>query len=180
MSEEQPAQAGHNGFAAAQLRSVIERIERLEEEKSALATDISQVYSEAKGNGFDVKIVRQLVRDLDFRVKVEASPTFREASGLAMSSRNQLLSPANRELAPAIYQVLQTTRAKYRRGEWDVAAWENEARSHLESLGFRVDYCELRDRTNLQPATAATQPVRMFMAAYLGPTRLIDNLEFDR
>ena len=51
-----------SGFAAGQLRSLIERIERLEEEKAALASDIREVYAEAKGNGFDVKIMRQIVR----------------------------------------------------------------------------------------------------------------------
>jgi uncharacterized protein (UPF0335 family) len=51
-----------SGFAAGQLRSLIERIERLEEEKAALASDIREVYAEAKGNGFDTKIMRQVVR----------------------------------------------------------------------------------------------------------------------
>ncbi|MEY4878794.1 MAG: hypothetical protein RJB62_262 [Pseudomonadota bacterium] len=51
-----------SGFAAGQLKSLIERIERLEEEKAALAADIREVYSEAKGTGFDVKIMRQIIR----------------------------------------------------------------------------------------------------------------------
>jgi uncharacterized protein (UPF0335 family) len=51
-----------SGFAAGQLKSVIERIERLEEEKAALASDIREVYAEAKGNGFDTKIIRQVIR----------------------------------------------------------------------------------------------------------------------
>jgi uncharacterized protein (UPF0335 family) len=51
-----------SGFAAGQLKSVIERIERLEEEKAALASDIREVYAEAKGNGFDIKIIRQVIR----------------------------------------------------------------------------------------------------------------------
>jgi uncharacterized protein (UPF0335 family) len=51
-----------NGFAAGQLKSLIERIERLEEEKGALGADIREVYSEAKGNGFDTKIIRQVIR----------------------------------------------------------------------------------------------------------------------
>ena len=60
MSDE-PAKKGHNGFAAAQLFSIVERIERLDEEKSALGADIREVYSEAKGVGFDTKILRKVI-----------------------------------------------------------------------------------------------------------------------
>lgn len=62
MSDEAPTKKGHNSFAAGQLRSLIERVERLEEEKAALAADIREVFAEAKGTGFDTKIMRQLIR----------------------------------------------------------------------------------------------------------------------
>jgi uncharacterized protein (UPF0335 family) len=75
MSDEAPAKQGHNGFAASQLRSIIERVERLEEEKQAIADDIKEVYEEAKGNGFDTKIMRRVVqlRKMDAADRAEAA-----------------------------------------------------------------------------------------------------------
>jgi len=62
MSNEAPASVGHNSFAASELKTLIERVERLEEEKAALAEDITEVYGEAKSQGFDTKLMRQVVR----------------------------------------------------------------------------------------------------------------------
>ena len=84
------ANAGHNSVAADQIRAILERIERLEEEKNAIAGDIKEVYAEAKGNGFDTKVLRTIVRirkqDHDERMEQEALlDTYMSALGMQSS-----------------------------------------------------------------------------------------------
>ena len=75
MNDEAPAKQGHNGFAASQLRSLIERVERLEEEKTAIADDIKEIDAEAKSTGFDTKIMRRVIqlRKMDEAERKEAA-----------------------------------------------------------------------------------------------------------
>lgn len=85
------SQIGHNGIAPDQLRSIVERVERLEAEKKALGDDIREVYAEAKGNGFDPKIIRQIVklRKLDAAERQEQEAlleTYLEALGMLAST----------------------------------------------------------------------------------------------
>lgn len=85
------SEIGHNSVAGDQLKSIVERIERLEEEKKALADDIRDVYAEAKGNGFDAKAIRQIVRerkqDRDERAEREAIlDTYRNALGMLLDT----------------------------------------------------------------------------------------------
>lgn len=118
-------------------------------------------------------VVRQVVRDLDLQLEIVAAPTRREADGLAMSSRNAYLSAAERAAAPALYRVLQTVA---RSGGRDAKVLAEGIRT-LEAAGFRVDYLEVRDAETLQPvASGATRPLRALAAAWLGKTRLIDNV----
>lgn len=121
-------------------------------------------------------IVRRLVRDLCVPVDIGAVPVVREADGLALSSRNVLLTPEQRRQAPALCQVLQTVARRLIAGG-DTAtelAWAREA---LLGAGFdKIDYVEQRHGDSLAPLAHAEPPARLFAAAWLGQTRLIDNI----
>jgi pantoate--beta-alanine ligase len=122
-----------------------------------------------------LQVVRRMVRDLDIPVVIVAVPTVREADGLAMSSRNRYLSPAQRKIAGALPRVMRDTVAALR-GGLVAAPLIVEAKGRLHQAGFdRVDYLELCDEASLQPIPAARPPSRLFVAAYIGTTRLIDN-----
>jgi pantoate--beta-alanine ligase len=122
-----------------------------------------------------LQVVRRMVRDLSIPVAIVAVPTIREADGLAMSSRNRYLSPAQRKMASALPQVMHETVAELRAG-MVAAPILAKAKGRLHQAGFdRVDYLELCDETTLQPIAIARAPSRLFVAAYLGTTRLIDN-----
>jgi pantoate--beta-alanine ligase len=121
-------------------------------------------------------VVRQMVRDLDLAVEIVGLETVREADGLAMSSRNAYLSPENRRVAPLLHRTIaDIARAATQPGS--IAAAVAEGKAALEAAGFRIDYLELRDAETLRPATAvAGRPLRVLVAAWLGKTRLIDNV----
>ncbi len=120
-------------------------------------------------------VIRYLVRDLAFPLELLAGETVREADGLAMSSRNQYLSAAERAMAPEIHRTLNAMARALRAGV-DIAQVEDEAQARLARIGFEVDYAVLRDAALGEPATAADARVAL-VAARLGRTRLIDNLE---
>jgi pantoate--beta-alanine ligase len=120
-------------------------------------------------------VVRRLVRDLDIPVRIAGVPTVREADGLALSSRNVYLAPAERRAAPLLYQVLQETAAALGDGA-DAATVLASGRSRLAAGGFAVDYLELRDAATLAPPARRDAPGRLLVAARLGRTRLIDNV----
>ena len=124
-------------------------------------------------------VVRQMVRDLDLPLEIAGLPTVREADGLAMSSRNAYLSPDQRRTAPTIHAVITAVAEAARRG----AAIDKavaEGKKALESAGFRVDYLEVRDAGTLKAAEPGTQrPLRVLAAAWLGKTRLIDNVAIE-
>jgi pantoate--beta-alanine ligase len=121
-------------------------------------------------------VVRRLVRDLDIPVRVEGVPTLREADGLALSSRNIYLSPAERQAAPALYRTLCDTAAALAATPAPVDPVLARAVSVLREAGFDPDYLELRDADNLAPMTRLDRPARLIAAAHLGRTRLIDNI----
>jgi pantoate--beta-alanine ligase len=122
-----------------------------------------------------LQVVRRMVRDLDIPVAIVAVPTIREADGLAMSSRNRYLSPAQRKIASALPRVMHDTVAELRAGA-PAAPIIASAKGRLDKAGFdRIDYLELCDEATLQPIPAAHAPSRLFVAAYVGTTRLIDN-----
>ncbi len=124
-----------------------------------------------------LQVVTRLARDLDIPVQIVGVPTVREADGLAMSSRNLYLSPEERKVAPTLYRVLQAAARRAESGA-PVAAVEAEARDALLAAGFdKVDYLEIRDAVTLAPLTqVGDRPARAIAAAYLGKTRLIDNV----
>ena len=120
-------------------------------------------------------IIRRMVADLDWPIDIEAVDTVREPDGLAMSSRNQYLGEAERKQAPRLFQGLQQLAGRIRAGERDYAALGREAMAVLTVAGFRPDYVEVLDAETLE-APAEGRPLVVLAAAWLGKTRLIDNL----
>jgi pantoate--beta-alanine ligase len=121
-------------------------------------------------------IVHRLVRDLDIPLEVIGLPTVREPDGLAMSSRNARLSRREREVAAALPQALFEAAATIGSGG-DGAGALAEARRRILAAGFReVEYCELRAAADLRPLAQLTESGRLLAAAWLGETRLIDNV----
>ena len=123
-------------------------------------------------------VIRYMVRDLAFPVEIVAAETRREADGLAMSSRNQYLSAEQRPVAAEISRTLLAMRDALRAGR-PRAEVEAQAVARLEQDGFVVDYAVVRDPTLAEP-DAERGPRVVLVAARLGRTRLIDNLEFER
>ena len=123
-------------------------------------------------------VIRYMVRDLSIPVTLLAGETVREPDGLALSSRNQYLSAADRPVAAVIRRTLEHMRSDSVSGytREDV---ENAARARLEASGFRVDYAVLRDPDLRVPDASSAGRRVALIAARLGGTRLIDNLEFD-
>jgi pantoate--beta-alanine ligase len=121
-------------------------------------------------------VIRQLVRDLALPVEIVGVPTQRDADGLALSSRNIYLSGEERIAARALPRALGEAARAVSEGE-PVAEALAKARETLARAGFApIDYVELRDSETLGPAGFPARPARLLAAAYLGKTRLIDNL----
>ncbi len=120
-------------------------------------------------------VVKQLVRDLDIPCAIVGVPTARAADGLALSSRNAYLTAEERAVAPALHRVLATTAAALRSGG-DVRKALAAGKRSLTAAGFKVDYLDLRDAETLGPIGSTKQPGRLLVAAFLGKTRLIDNI----
>ncbi|MCJ0825065.1 pantoate--beta-alanine ligase [Luteimonas sp. 50] len=123
-------------------------------------------------------VIRYLVRDLAFPVEIIAAPTLREPDGLAMSSRNQYLSAEERPLAAQLQRALQAMRAAIAAGTPRIQV-EAEAAAALRGHGFDVDYVVVRRPDLNEPANGDGGARVALVAARLGRTRLIDNLEFD-
>jgi len=124
-----------------------------------------------------VRLIQQMARDLNFPVTIVLAPIIREADGLAMSSRNTYLSPAERREALCLQQALQTARRLYREGERDARRIITAMKAGIEQIhSARVDYIAIVDRDTLQSAPRLDTPVLVALAVYIGQTRLIDNL----
>ena len=123
-------------------------------------------------------VIRYMARELSFPIDVRAGGTVREADGLAMSSRNQYLSADERARAPVIHQVLQAMREGVVAGR-SLDDVEREASDTLADAGFDVDYAVVRGR-DLRETASGEGALVALVAARLGRTRLIDNLEFER
>jgi pantoate--beta-alanine ligase len=122
-------------------------------------------------------VVRRLARDLDIPVRIEGVPTFREEDGLALSSRNAYLSPEERRIAPALARSLRSIAAALAQEAGAVARELARGKDEIERAGLVVEYLEIRDAKTLAPMTTeVTAPARVFVAAHLGQTRLIDNM----
>lgn len=123
-----------------------------------------------------LQVIKRMTRDLDIPVAVEGCATVREHDGLAMSSRNAYLSADERRIAARLNHIMHDAIKAVRSGE-PIAAAEAEAKRHLLAAGFKsVDYFAIRDAETLAPITDLTRPARLLAAAWLGKTRLIDNM----
>ena len=125
-----------------------------------------------------VAIIKGMVADLNIPVRIVAVNTGRAADGLALSSRNQYLSEAERAEAPRLYRTLQTIAQAAQAGNHNFAALAQVARNELHAHGWAVDYVEIRQAVSLKPAQVSDTQLVALAAAKLGNTRLIDNLEF--
>jgi pantoate--beta-alanine ligase len=120
-------------------------------------------------------VIRRLVRDLNLPVQIEARPTVREADGLAMSSRNALLSTQERERALALPAALEAAAGILATGERSAAVIEASAREALSARGIDPEYVALVDPETLEPLTELSDTALLALAARVGTTRLIDN-----
>jgi pantoate--beta-alanine ligase len=121
-------------------------------------------------------VIRAMVRDLAFGVEIVGVPIVREPDGLALSSRNSYLSPIERDRALALSRALRDLADAARRGERDTATLRARARDTLAAAGARVDYVEVVHPETLTPVERAAPGSVALVAAYVGATRLIDNL----
>mgnify|MGYP006176626689 FL=1 len=124
-------------------------------------------------------VIRTLVRDLNMPIQIIGEPTVRADDGLALSSRNGYLNTAQREVAPVLYRTLQEMATAIRAGERDYAKLVAVAQQQHSAAGFSPDYLEVREANSLRPATADDRRLVILLAAFIGSTRLIDNLAFD-
>lgn len=121
-------------------------------------------------------IVKHMVRDLNFPVKIIVAPTHREADGLAMSSRNKYLSPEERRQATVLHEALQLAAKLVRRKSLPAAALKLQLRQFIARRPkARLDYVEFFDPHTLQPVKQAGRGTHMALAVFFGETRLIDN-----
>jgi pantoate--beta-alanine ligase len=122
-------------------------------------------------------VIRRMVDDFNLRLTIVPVPTYRESDGLALSSRNIYLSPAERAAAPALYRALTLARDRVASGETDATTIKAAAMNVLAAEPLiRIQYFEIVDTAEVQPVTTVIGPVRIAAAIFIGKTRLIDNV----
>jgi pantoate--beta-alanine ligase len=128
-------------------------------------------------DGAQVAIIRRMVRDLNMPVAIEVCPIVREADGLAISSRNAYLSPDQRKSALVLHRSLMRVKKPFDEGERDSAKLISAAKQEFGvEPAVRLDYIEVVDPETLEPETDVTKRVLVAVAAFVGQTRLIDNI----
>lgn len=125
-------------------------------------------------------IIRELVRQFNLPIEIIAGETVREASGLAMSSRNGYLTPEQKSHASMLHTCLKEIVASVQQGCVDYAALEQVTAKTLDNNGWLTDYISVRSARTLLPATQEDSALVVLAAAKIGNTRLIDNIEFTR
>jgi len=125
-------------------------------------------------------VIRALVRDLNMPIQIIGEPTVRAEDGLALSSRNGYLTADERAIAPQLYRIIQGIASAINSGDKDFSALLDAGKGQLQAAGLRPDYLEVREATSLRPATAQDDDLVILAAAFLGKTRLIDNLHLSR
>jgi pantoate--beta-alanine ligase len=124
-----------------------------------------------------VAVIKRMVRDLNFPVAIEVCPIVRESDGLALSSRNAYLSPDERKMALVLHASLQRAQKVFESGERDSARLVSEAqKAFVWQPAARLDYFEIVDPDDLEPITTVNQRSLVAVAAFVGNTRLIDNI----
>lgn len=124
-----------------------------------------------------LQVIKAMVTDLSMNLEVCGVATTRESDGLAMSSRNQYLKGNERKLAPTLYRKMQQLAGEIKTGRRDFSRLTQEYKLQLAELGFNPDYLEIRNVENLLQPGHEDQHLVMLAAAFLGKTRLIDNLQ---
>jgi len=122
-----------------------------------------------------LRVLRRMVRDLNFPVEIVPGPTVREPDGLALSSRNKYLSPAERAEAVCLFQGLEKAKALFAAGERDAAVLKAAICEVIEKTSGIIDYIELVDDETLQPVARADKPALVALAVKFSGARLIDN-----
>ena len=121
-------------------------------------------------------VIKKMVKDLNLKVKVIGLPTVREKDGLAVSSRNKYLSEREREIAPVLYQALWKIKKTVRSGEKDAEKVLKEARKIIESKKIKIDYLKAVNLSDLADIKRIEKNTLIAVAAWVGKTRLIDNI----
>ncbi len=121
-------------------------------------------------------VIRHMTADLSLPIRIITAPTVREADGLAMSSRNQYLSEAERAIAPQLHASLEAIGAELQDGKRNFDELEKEAWGRLEAAGFVPDYVAVRRAENLEAPDRDCDEIVVLAAARLGKARLIDNI----
>jgi len=122
-------------------------------------------------------VIRRMVKDLNLDIEIVGHPTVREADGLAMSSRNQYLSPDERNRAALLYKFLQEAKALFDKGERRAQRLTAMVQNGLaRDPRISVEYVSIRDRDTLKPLDTLDRPAVMALAVHIGKTRLIDNI----
>lgn len=125
------------------------------------------------------RVLKRMVRDLNFPIRMVVAPIVREADGLAKSSRNKYLNEDERTRALVLSRSLLAAKEMAEKGEKDLAKLTGFIRKEIEAQGGKVDYVEAIDSEELEPVTVRDgKPVMIALAAYFGTTRLIDNIVF--
>jgi len=122
-------------------------------------------------------LIKKMVQDLCMPIEVVGKPIIREKNKLAMSSRNQYLTAAQREVAPNLFATLNNMRQRIQDGERDFDKLTDQAQTTLSELGFKPDYISIRNRDTLAVATDTDKNLIILAAAYLGKARLLDNIK---
>ena len=123
-------------------------------------------------------IIQDMVKALNLPIEIIAGDTKRESDGLAMSSRNGYLTPAQRLEAPRLYRALGLLVDAIKQGRTDFSVLETQTTQFLTQLGWIVDYISIRSAASMQPAASSDRKLVVLGAARQGNTRLIDNIEF--
>ncbi|MDX7986673.1 pantoate--beta-alanine ligase [Xenorhabdus sp. 12] len=126
-----------------------------------------------------LQVIRKMIADMAYDITLVPVPTVRDKNGLALSSRNNLLSSEEKKVAPVLYQVMQVIAERLQQGERDIEQLVDQASSRLREEGFMPDEIFIRDAKNLAPLTRQSKKAVILMAAWLGQTRLIDNQQVD-
>ena len=127
-------------------------------------------------DGQQARIIKRMVRDLNFPIRIVISPIIREADGLARSSRNKYLSEEEHRNALSLSRGLAKLKAEIESGRTDLAAMLAELRASIEASSGVVDYIEAVDSETLEPITEIGGSMMFPVAVYFGKTRLIDNI----
>ena len=121
-------------------------------------------------------VIRRMTADLNFPIEIVGVPIVRESDGLAMSSRNGYLSEAERVIAPQLYQIISELAEELKSGVSDHLFLEQETVAKIDAVGFKCDYIAVRRLRDLAELEGEESELAILVAAWLGKTRLIDNV----